>query len=589
MGYSGALPRRLARRRLPRACDRDPDRGRARATRWSPERTKNLEQSLKSDLASARGRADDLQGQLNRQNEFEQQVFPALAGRAAARRPHRGRGPRGAARRHQGRLEEVVGPDSPTGAALAEVAVVREPPDLSAIAAAAPKGSEGSKVARDRTALTAVAKRMGRSAGLRRADLQALSRRAARPGQRAAGRHRRRDRGSPAAHGPGLSIRPRRRPRLESGIMAGLKDTQAPVVGVERTDTQPSSISFFTSNGADATVDSVDLIAGRVATRLRPDRSRGQLRGQGHGRPAAARPAPSAGRRPSPPAPRREAGRASRSPSRSPPYSPGPWLARHAPAPASPGRTTGAGGSPSRRARCWSPARSSRWRRWRSSTTAPTSTCSIPACGAGPSTCSASHSSASSTTRSAGARTTGRRAAGAATRGPSHRGRFSTGAIKAVGALALAAYATSGLGQRDFALRRRPGAAAPRRPTSSTCSTCGPGGSRRRFVAARSPALCLGAWTSAPHRAARASSSARCWSAPAFTLRERAMLGDTGSNLVGALAGVSLLTTSGRRRRGWSPSAIVVALTIYGEFRSISRTIEAVPLLRSLDSLGRVD
>ena len=30
-------------------------------------------------------------------------------------------------------------------------------------------------------------------------------------------------------------------------------------------------------------------------------------------------------------------------------------------------------------------------------------------------------------------------------------GRFSTGAIKAVGALALAAYATSGLGQRDFA------------------------------------------------------------------------------------------------------------------------------------------
>jgi hypothetical protein len=34
---------------------------------------------------------------------------------------------------------------------------------------------------------------------------------------------------------------------------------------------------------------------------------------------------------------------------------------------------------------------------------------------------------------------------------------------------------------------------------------------------------------------------------------------------------------------------VVAALNIYGEFRSISRTIDGVPLLRSLDSLGRVD
>ena len=66
------------------------------------------------------------------------------------------------------------------------------------------------------------------------------------------------------------------------------------------------------------------------------------------------------------------------------------------------------------------------------------------------------------------------------------------------------------------------------------------------------------------------------------------MLGDTGSNL------------AGRDRPGsrcWSRSpftgrvialAIVAALTIFGEFRSISRAIERVPLLRSLDSLGRV-
>lgn len=226
--------------------------------------TKNLEQSLKSDLASARGRADDLQGQLNRQNEFEQQAFPALAGRVL-------RGDRiavvalGALPDDiKGDVQEVVGPDSPTGAALAEVAVVREPPDLSAIAAAAPKGSEGSKVARDRTALTSVAKRMGRSLvfggptfkRFRGAMLDQVS---GRPGGIDGVIVIRQQPTDLAQHQASETA------TLESGIMAGLKDTQAPVVGSERTDTQPSSISFFTSNGATATVDSVDLISGRVA------------------------------------------------------------------------------------------------------------------------------------------------------------------------------------------------------------------------------------------------------------------------------------------------------------------------------------
>ena len=65
------------------------------------------------------------------------------------------------------------------------------------------------------------------------------------------------------------------------------------------------------------------------------------------------------------------------------------------------------------------------------------------------------------------------------------------------------------------------------------------------------------------------------------------MLGDTGSNLVGALAGVAMLVTLGDTGR-WIALAIVVALTIYGEFRSISKTIESIPPLRWIDSLGRV-
>ena len=66
------------------------------------------------------------------------------------------------------------------------------------------------------------------------------------------------------------------------------------------------------------------------------------------------------------------------------------------------------------------------------------------------------------------------------------------------------------------------------------------------------------------------------------------MLGDTGSNLVGALAGVAMLVTLGDSAR-LIALAIVLGLTIYGEFRSLSATIDAIPPLRWLDSLGRVN
>ncbi len=69
-------------------------------------------------------------------------------------------------------------------------------------------------------------------------------------------------------------------------------------------------------------------------------------------------------------------------------------------------------------------------------------------------------------------------------------------------------------------------------------------------------------------------------------LRERAMLGDTGSNLIGALAGVALLEVLGDEAR-LIALAVVIALTVYGEFRSISSAIDRIPPLRYLDSLGR--
>ncbi len=71
-----------------------------------------------------------------------------------------------------------------------------------------------------------------------------------------------------------------------------------------------------------------------------------------------------------------------------------------------------------------------------------------------------------------------------------------------------------------------------------------------------------------------------------YDLRERAMLGDTGANLLGALAGLWLvLTLSGTGQL--VALVLLAAITVYGELRSISSLVERVPGLRQLDSWGR--
>jgi UDP-GlcNAc:undecaprenyl-phosphate/decaprenyl-phosphate GlcNAc-1-phosphate transferase len=162
-------------------------------------------------------------------------------------------------------------------------------------------------------------------------------------------------------------------------------------------------------------------------------------------------------------------------------------------------------------------------------------------------------------------------------------GSLSTGAIKAVGALALAAYVVSGRGLESWRyiadvallilatnlfnlLDLRPGRA-------------------EKGLALLGVGLCLGAWTFEPLELLGIFAGpvlVGAW----LTLGERAMLGDTGSNLSGAIAGVWLLTTLGADGR-LVALAIVTALTVYGEIRSISATIDSVPPLRWLDSLGR--
>jgi hypothetical protein len=162
-------------------------------------------------------------------------------------------------------------------------------------------------------------------------------------------------------------------------------------------------------------------------------------------------------------------------------------------------------------------------------------------------------------------------------------GRLSTGAIKAIGALALAAYVVSGRGLESW--RYLADVALLILATNTFNLLDLRPGRAEKGLGLLGLGLCLGAWTLAPVELLGIFAGPVLVGA-AFTLRERAMLGDTGANLLGAIGGVWLLSTLGGTER-LVALAVVAALTVYGELRSISASIESVPPLRWLDSLGR--
>lgn len=71
-----------------------------------------------------------------------------------------------------------------------------------------------------------------------------------------------------------------------------------------------------------------------------------------------------------------------------------------------------------------------------------------------------------------------------------------------------------------------------------------------------------------------------------YDLREMTMLGDAGSNALGAMLGFGSVSNS-RGRRQWLAIGALATLTALGETRSLGELIERTPLLRELDALGR--
>ena len=72
-----------------------------------------------------------------------------------------------------------------------------------------------------------------------------------------------------------------------------------------------------------------------------------------------------------------------------------------------------------------------------------------------------------------------------------------------------------------------------------------------------------------------------------YDLREMAMLGDSGSNALGALLGLSSVKRFTERGR-WVAIGALAGLTLLGERRSLGAFIERTPGLRELDAWGRL-
>jgi UDP-GlcNAc:undecaprenyl-phosphate/decaprenyl-phosphate GlcNAc-1-phosphate transferase len=163
------------------------------------------------------------------------------------------------------------------------------------------------------------------------------------------------------------------------------------------------------------------------------------------------------------------------------------------------------------------------------------------------------------------------------------RGNPSTGVLKAAGSfgLALAAMDFAGLSTGRWLLATAVLVAATH---LFNLLDLRPGRTIKAFVA-------LGAGLTIGSASPRALWALGLFAGPAlvaglYDLRERALLGDTGASLLGALAGLWLvLTLSGTGQA--IALGLLLLVTVYGELRSISALIERTPGLRGLDSLGR--
>lgn len=220
---------------------------------------RELERSLVGNLQNARSRSSQLGAELARANEFAERVYPVLV-------RHRLAGKRigiialgGLPSSDSSTIEAALGP---TGARLVGIGVVREPVDLVSLATALAK-TRFAEIRRDPESETALGLRIGRQLVRGGALLEPIR---SPFFSRASGNFGRLDgvimvRNQPQGMGP---IQRATAARLESSLVRGITATHTPVIGVETSKAEPSSVAFFQGNAL-SSVDDIDMVAGRVA------------------------------------------------------------------------------------------------------------------------------------------------------------------------------------------------------------------------------------------------------------------------------------------------------------------------------------
>ncbi|HEX4717778.1 MAG TPA: hypothetical protein VH300_04550 [Thermoleophilaceae bacterium] len=163
-------------------------------------------------------------------------------------------------------------------------------------------------------------------------------------------------------------------------------------------------------------------------------------------------------------------------------------------------------------------------------------------------------------------------------------GQLSTGLFKAIGALGLALFVAADpqVGAGTYVLSA---AVLVLATNVFNLLDLRPGRAGKAFILLGA-GLTIGSWRLAP-----------LWTIGLFLgpilvllpldLREVGMLGDTGSNVIGAVAGVWLILTLTTTLALAIAAGVLALVTLYGEFRSISAFVERTPGLRQLDLLGR--
>jgi hypothetical protein len=221
---------------------------------------KDLEHSLVGNLKDERSRADELNADLNRSDEFAERVYPALVRNRLQGKRYAILALGGLPSPVTDEVEEAL---APTGGRLVGVGVVREPVDINGLAEDLAK-TRFTDLQTNSDALTELGTGLGRQLAIG-GSLPDVVR--GHLFSRASGNFGGLDgvivvRDQPEDMG---TVQREKTNQLETALMSGATATRKPAVGVETSSDDSSSISFFQSNGL-ASVDDVDLTAGKLAT-----------------------------------------------------------------------------------------------------------------------------------------------------------------------------------------------------------------------------------------------------------------------------------------------------------------------------------